>query len=100
MARGSAGQARNLLGIAKTLFAWAARQKRFGLGMVFVVILFMVATVAVPTAQSILRNGVVYIGGGNIQTGDIAAVVLCVRELDELLARTHRAPCDLQLTIE
>jgi membrane protein len=34
------------------------RQKRFGLAMVFVVILFMIATVAVPTAQSILRNGV------------------------------------------
>ena len=31
MARGSPGQARNLLGIAKTLFSWAARQKRFGL---------------------------------------------------------------------
>ena len=31
MARGKTGQARNLLGIAKTLFAWAARQKRFGL---------------------------------------------------------------------
>jgi len=29
--RGSPGQARNLLGIVKTLFAWAARQKRFGL---------------------------------------------------------------------
>jgi membrane protein len=34
------------------------KQKRFGLGMVFVVILFLIATVAVPTAQSILRNGV------------------------------------------
>jgi YihY family inner membrane protein len=34
------------------------KQKRFGLGMVFVVILFMIATVAVPTAQSILHNGV------------------------------------------
>jgi integrase len=31
VARGSPGQARNLLGIAKTLFGWAARQKRFGL---------------------------------------------------------------------
>ena len=29
--RGSPGQARNLLGIVKTLFDWAARQKRFGL---------------------------------------------------------------------
>jgi integrase len=29
--RGSPGQARNLLGIVKTLFSWAARQKRFGL---------------------------------------------------------------------
>jgi membrane protein len=33
------------------------KQKRFGLGMVFVVILFMIATVAVPTAQSILHSG-------------------------------------------
>jgi membrane protein len=33
------------------------KQKRFALAMVFVVLLFMVATVAVPTAQSILRNG-------------------------------------------
>jgi membrane protein len=33
------------------------KQKRFGLAMVFVVLLFMVATVTVPTAQSILRNG-------------------------------------------
>ena len=33
------------------------RQKRFGLGMVFVVLLFMITTVSVPTAQSILRNG-------------------------------------------
>ena len=33
------------------------KQKRFALGMVFVVLLFMIATVAVPTAQSILRNG-------------------------------------------
>jgi integrase len=31
VARGSPGQARNLLGIAKTLFGWAARQRRFGL---------------------------------------------------------------------
>lgn len=31
VARGAPGQARNLLGIAKTLFAWTARQKRFGL---------------------------------------------------------------------
>jgi integrase len=31
VARGAPAQARNLLGIAKTLFAWAARQKRFGL---------------------------------------------------------------------
>lgn len=31
VARGSPVQARNLLGIAKTLFGWAARQKRFGL---------------------------------------------------------------------
>jgi integrase len=31
VARGSPGQARNLLGIVKTLFGWAARQKRFGL---------------------------------------------------------------------
>jgi membrane protein len=33
------------------------KQKRFGLAMVFVVLLFMIATVTVPTAQSILRNG-------------------------------------------
>ena len=33
------------------------KQKRFGLAMVFVVLLFMIATVVVPTAQSILRNG-------------------------------------------
>lgn len=33
-------------------------QKRFGLAMVGVVLLFMIATVAVPTAQSILRAGV------------------------------------------
>lgn len=32
-------------------------QKRFGLGMVFVVILFMVATVMVPIAQSVLKAG-------------------------------------------
>jgi len=32
-------------------------QKRFGLAMVFVVLLFMVATVAVPTAQSIINAG-------------------------------------------
>jgi integrase len=31
VARGSPGQARNLLGIIKTMFSWAARQKRFGL---------------------------------------------------------------------
>lgn len=29
--RGSPGQARNLLGIVKTMFSWAVRQKRFGL---------------------------------------------------------------------
>jgi membrane protein len=34
------------------------RQKRFALSMVLVVLVFMVATVAVPTAQSILRAGV------------------------------------------
>jgi membrane protein len=34
------------------------RQKRFALSMVIVVLVFMVATVAVPTAQSILRAGV------------------------------------------
>jgi YihY family inner membrane protein len=34
------------------------RQKRFSLAMLIVVLLFMVATVAVPTAQSILRAGV------------------------------------------
>ncbi|MBV9818014.1 MAG: YihY/virulence factor BrkB family protein [Solirubrobacterales bacterium] len=34
------------------------RQKRFALSMVLVVLVFMVATVAVPTAQSILRGGV------------------------------------------
>jgi YihY family inner membrane protein len=34
------------------------RQKRFALSMLIVVLLFMVATVAVPTAQSILRAGV------------------------------------------
>ncbi len=33
-------------------------QKRFGLTMLIVVLIFMVATVAVPTAQSILRAGV------------------------------------------
>ena len=33
------------------------KQKRFALAMVFVVLLFLVATVSVPTAQSILRNG-------------------------------------------
>ena len=33
-------------------------QKRFGLAMVGVVLLFMIATVAVPAAQSILRAGV------------------------------------------
>jgi membrane protein len=33
------------------------RQKRFALSMLFVVLLFMVATVAVPTAQAILRAG-------------------------------------------
>jgi len=33
-------------------------QKRFGLAMLGVVLLFMIATVAVPTAQSILRGGV------------------------------------------
>lgn len=34
------------------------RQKRFALSMLLVVLLFMVATVAVPTAQSVLRAGV------------------------------------------
>ena len=34
------------------------RQRRFALSMVFVVLLFMVATVSVPTLQSILRSGV------------------------------------------
>jgi membrane protein len=34
------------------------KQKRFAVGMLVVVLLFMVATVAVPTAQSILRAGV------------------------------------------
>ncbi|MGI8713349.1 MAG: YihY/virulence factor BrkB family protein [Solirubrobacteraceae bacterium] len=34
------------------------RQKRFALSMVLVVLVFMVATVSVPTAQSILRAGV------------------------------------------
>ena len=33
------------------------QQKRFGLAMLVVVLLFMVATVAVPTVQSILRSG-------------------------------------------
>jgi membrane protein len=33
-------------------------QKRFGLGMLIVVLVFMIATVIVPTAQSILRSGV------------------------------------------
>jgi membrane protein len=33
------------------------KQKRFALGMLGVVLIFMVATVAVPTAQSILRAG-------------------------------------------
>ncbi len=33
-------------------------QKRFALGMLGVVLVFMIATVAVPTAQSILRSGV------------------------------------------
>ena len=32
-------------------------QKRFALGMVIVVLLFMIATVAVPTVQSILKAG-------------------------------------------
>jgi uncharacterized BrkB/YihY/UPF0761 family membrane protein len=32
-------------------------QKRFGLAMVFVVLLFMLATVAVPAAQSVLQAG-------------------------------------------
>lgn len=32
-------------------------QKRFAISMLFVVLLFMIATVAVPTAQSILRAG-------------------------------------------
>lgn len=36
---------------------WLA-QKRFALGMLLVVLVFMVATVSVPTAQSILRAGV------------------------------------------
>jgi integrase len=31
VARGARSQARNTLGLAKTLFSWAARQKRFGL---------------------------------------------------------------------
>jgi membrane protein len=34
------------------------RQRRFALSMVLVVLLFMVATVSVPTLQSILRSGV------------------------------------------
>jgi membrane protein len=33
------------------------RQRRFALSMVFVVLLFMIATVSVPTLQSILRSG-------------------------------------------
>ncbi|MGB9183389.1 MAG: YihY/virulence factor BrkB family protein [Solirubrobacteraceae bacterium] len=33
-------------------------QKRFGLSMLIVVLVFMIATVIVPTAQSILRSGV------------------------------------------
>jgi YihY family inner membrane protein len=33
-------------------------QKRFGLGMLIVVLVFMIATVIVPTMQSILRSGV------------------------------------------
>jgi membrane protein len=33
-------------------------QKRFGLGMLVVVLVFMIATVIVPTAQSILHSGV------------------------------------------
>jgi membrane protein len=36
-------------------------QKRFGLAMLLVVLVFMVATVAVPTAQSILRAGVAHL---------------------------------------
>jgi len=44
------------------IYGYAARswlrQKRFALSMLGVVLLFMVATVAVPTAQSILRAGV------------------------------------------
>jgi membrane protein len=43
------------------IYGYAARswlrQKRFALSMLVVVLLFMVATVAVPTAQSILRAG-------------------------------------------
>jgi membrane protein len=34
------------------------KQKRFAVSMLFVVLLFMVATVSVPTAQSLLRAGV------------------------------------------
>ncbi len=33
------------------------KQKRFAFGMLFVILLFMIATVTVPTVQSILRNG-------------------------------------------
>lgn len=44
-----------------TIYGCAARrwleQKRFALSMLFVVLLFMIATVAVPTVQSILRAG-------------------------------------------
>jgi YihY family inner membrane protein len=36
-------------------------QKRFGITMLLVVLVFMVATVAVPTAQSILRAGVAHL---------------------------------------
>jgi membrane protein len=43
------------------IYGWPARpwlaQKRFGLMMVGAVLVFMVATVAVPTVQSILRTG-------------------------------------------
>ena len=48
------------------------RQKRFAVSMLIVVLLFMVATVAVPTAQSILR------AGASVLPFDLAHVTVAV----------------------
>lgn len=48
------------------------KQKRFALSMLVVVLLFMIATVAVPTAQSILRAGV------NVLPFDLSHVAVVV----------------------